>query len=454
MNGRVGYGGDPAMAIFARRTIQRLLVKNSSFLTREQVIRHVNSLNSRQPYALADEWEVVVLNAFSRLGWVEHEPDFGGPRKPDVYFGAGSDRGRRPRFVADITTVTNKVRNEANPIRAFDADLVRRIRKAGLDPDKFSLRVEGAVEVAGKRKVTKLRLPPIGAIRGAFDASFDEYLLKCKREPADSRQFSKTETGVNFAIGYNPNQPYHHIGYPSFEVAHTLAHNPIHSSLEEKYDQLSETNSPVPSGIILCEVDCSLRNSLSGFTPHQIIDDFLRQHTSIAFVLALAAVVDPPRSTLAPTATPRVYSRLYRNPAARDPISDSDAATLEALVQQMPQPINGGHNALNAVRLAPRSSRSFAGGFTVTDNTLRISARSLLELLAGAQAPTAKVSQLVAGMLKRGRTIDGLAIEPNPDLDDDWITIHFRDRDAAIATFRAPGSEGKSDGPNRGADQT
>lgn len=429
------------MAIFARRTIQRLLVENLSFLTRDQVMHHVNSLNSREPYALADEWEVVVLNAFSRLGWVEHEPDLGGPRKPNVYFGAGSERGRRPRFVADITTVTNKGRNEENPIGVFDAELVRHVHKAGLDPDKFGLRVEGAVEVSGKRKVTRLRLPPKAAVQRAFGTSFDEYLIRCKREPDTPRQFSKTETGVQFAIEYSPSQPYHHIAYPSFDVAHTLVHNTIHSSLEEKYDQLRETNSPVPSGIILCEVDCSLRNSLSGFTPDQIINDFLRRRPSIAFVLALAAVVDPPLGTLAPTPVPRIYSRLYKNPAARDPIGDSDAATLEALVHQMPRPINGGHNALNAVRLAPRSSRSFGGGFTVTDNTLRISARSLLELLAGAQTPTAKVSQLVARMLKRGRTIDGVAIEPNPDLDDDWITIHFRDRDAAIATFKAPGSD-------------
>jgi hypothetical protein len=62
------------MAIFSRRAIQRMLDENSRWARLEDIQKHVDWLNDsdRQDF-LAAEWEVAVLNAFSKLGELQHE---------------------------------------------------------------------------------------------------------------------------------------------------------------------------------------------------------------------------------------------------------------------------------------------------------------------------------------------------------------------------------------------
>ncbi len=63
------------MAIFPRRIIQRMLNKNAEFLTKEQIDQHVLRLNGKGFQVIETEWEVAVLNAFSKIGRVQHEPE-------------------------------------------------------------------------------------------------------------------------------------------------------------------------------------------------------------------------------------------------------------------------------------------------------------------------------------------------------------------------------------------
>ena len=69
------------MAIFSRRAIQRLIEENTAFLSRKQTQTHIAKLNLHNESILATEWEVVLLNAFSKLGTVKHEPNWGLPRR-------------------------------------------------------------------------------------------------------------------------------------------------------------------------------------------------------------------------------------------------------------------------------------------------------------------------------------------------------------------------------------
>jgi hypothetical protein len=55
------------MAIFCRRTLQRLINENATFLTRKQLVSHVNKLNDGD---LSAEWEVVLLNVFSKVAFI------------------------------------------------------------------------------------------------------------------------------------------------------------------------------------------------------------------------------------------------------------------------------------------------------------------------------------------------------------------------------------------------
>jgi len=101
------------MAIFSRRTLQRLINENAGFLTKKQVKKHVQALNRANPESLADEWEVVLLNVFSKLGSVIHEPDLG--RRPDIHFVSTLDRSQE--FIGDIVTVSDRGIDDRTPIQ-------------------------------------------------------------------------------------------------------------------------------------------------------------------------------------------------------------------------------------------------------------------------------------------------------------------------------------------------
>src|SRR5690349_15444332 len=119
------------MAIFSRRTLQRALRENQAFLSPDQTRAHIRALDGEGQNVLAIEWEVIVLNAFSKVGVVRHEVDLGGSTRPDLVFQPSATPSEG--FVADITTVSESGRERANPLGWFRDELVRRARKAGID---------------------------------------------------------------------------------------------------------------------------------------------------------------------------------------------------------------------------------------------------------------------------------------------------------------------------------
>ncbi len=67
---------DRRMSIFGRRILQRLINDNSRFMSERQTQRHVTLLNFNDARSAPAEWEIVLLNSFSRLGEVQYEPDW------------------------------------------------------------------------------------------------------------------------------------------------------------------------------------------------------------------------------------------------------------------------------------------------------------------------------------------------------------------------------------------
>jgi hypothetical protein len=116
------------MAILGRRTTQRLIDETAPVISRGQIRKLVDELNSMpETQTLSPDWELILLNAFSKIGHVKHEQSFGGNRKPDVYFECRSNP--RVRFVADIRTLSDKGFNAANPFdRLFD-ELIERVQQ-------------------------------------------------------------------------------------------------------------------------------------------------------------------------------------------------------------------------------------------------------------------------------------------------------------------------------------
>lgn len=172
------------MAIYSRRILQQLINENTGFLSKKQLKKHVFELNRmHETLSLAFEWEVVLLNAFSKVGKIAHEKNFGGSREPDLYFESLFDP--KQRFAADITTLSDKGLEGNNPYEALFNELMKIVREHGLRPDSFSLDVEGnhsELYRGGPR--AKLKLPPPSRFKQViFNADFNLFLKEVSLAP-------------------------------------------------------------------------------------------------------------------------------------------------------------------------------------------------------------------------------------------------------------------------------
>src|SRR5882724_2153010 len=150
------------MAIFSRRTLQRLINENADFLKPSQLRDHVNKLNIGSEHSLDTEWEVLLLNIFSKLGSVTHEPQLPGiTSRPDIHFTSSQQS-----FIADIACISDKGTDELNAVQALYDRLMKIADEKRLRGNSFGLNVEGnhTQILRGKTK-PKLKIPP----RSRFD---------------------------------------------------------------------------------------------------------------------------------------------------------------------------------------------------------------------------------------------------------------------------------------------
>jgi hypothetical protein len=74
------------MAMFARRSLQRMLDHLAAHLPAEARMKLAHELNRRSTSALGFEWETMLLFAFCHIGKVEYEASSTGGSKPDITF--------------------------------------------------------------------------------------------------------------------------------------------------------------------------------------------------------------------------------------------------------------------------------------------------------------------------------------------------------------------------------
>jgi hypothetical protein len=95
---------------------------------------------------------------------------------------------------------------------------------------------------------------------------------------------------------------------------------------------------------------------------------------------------------------------------------------------------------------------------TMTGHTIRMSARTLLELLAGKTSvedftryysldPRQMLNPFMH-KLRNGQLITSIAFHPSADRDDDDVTIEFGEPDPALSPFRNPPGKGTPSKPS------
>ena len=260
------------MSIFTRRVIQGLINENYKFLTQSQLKKHIDNLNKYEPQKYLDyEWEVVVLNAFSKVGNVIHEPDLESGKKPDLLFRL-YDRDY-VKLLADIITISDK-----NPVEEFTQTFHNILKnKYNFTDGSFEYRIEGNYGDDYLKEKNKLKLPKKSDLYNYIfnTTEFRVWIEHIKSEP-NCKQFCNIKNEMaEVKLDYSPSQFLRFSGgHPSFnQPGHSdidyqnrnwrnklLTQNVVYNALKSKAKYLKQA-SPSYDGqkaIILCEGDCYL----------------------------------------------------------------------------------------------------------------------------------------------------------------------------------------------------
>jgi hypothetical protein len=442
------------MAIFSRRIPQQLINENNKFLSKNQSQKHVDGLNrAHKELNLAYEWEVVLLNALSKVGRVKHEKKFGGKNLTDIYFESSDNPDHN--FVADITTVSDKGLKEQNPVEALWEHLSEILEDRGLRPNSFSLYVEDEMIFDNQviRKA-KLKLPGRSRFRQViFDKKFDNFLSEILKDPQKLRTHVIENDDADLTIEYDPNQKFASGGHRCYDQVFSKTENIIYPALYKKISQLHGTKFKGPIGIFLCDGSCSLLNAklLTGsFTVDDIIKYFLNLNSSIYFVITVRVEQKPPvRALHSKKPSYQIKFKLYKGQLFNN-MGVNINKILAEMITIIPEPQSDTLNALNLLKSKkPMEGRLHFGGRKIKMGNnkvseVRISGRELIELLAGKLQQKKCFERLGIGFnpfeiaLKNGQLIDEVYIEKSDYEDDDWIGFKLKGPDPAISPYVMP----------------
>jgi hypothetical protein len=440
------------MPIFSRRVLQRLLDENRNFVEERQAKELVNRLNSFDK-SIATEWEVVLINALSKLGNVSHERNFGGETNPDIYF----ECEEIPPFVADVATVSDESYENDNPKDYFCECFKNFLLKKGVSSSGIRIDIERDLHGEYGDQKVKLALPPKKDIPNFIKSNFSKFVESLKNKPENYTSFNLKKEGVSINVSYNPEDEFVYIGHSSYTVQYSLERNPIYSQLKNKANQLRRSNYQGILGIFLCDGGCdALNRSLhnpSGYSQGDIIKEIFRKNTSVSFVFVLTPEEE---SGLYRNGRKYIKANFYSNPKARYPVGNHFFDYLKRLCNFLPMPESMPVNAIHYLRYTQRKQKnskqikglSHRGGYRMCGNEIKISSRMVVELLAGVldykkfdedsnrshgQNP---ISEFFLRQLMDGKMIEEISVEKCADEDDDWIRFKFGEKDAAISEFQ------------------
>jgi len=465
------------MAIFGRRTTQRLIDETAPIIKRRQIKKIVDDLNAMpERQTLSPDWELLLLNVFSRIGRVEHEQSFGGNTKPDLFFECRCHP--EVRFVADIRTVSDKGFKDANPFGVLFDDLMNRVEKRGLRALSFSLDVGGnyrdiqrgqffidphdetqTIQYKGGIK-TRLKMP--GQARFAekiFNEEFEEFLNAIEASPDQRRVLNvlSQSEDIEVKITYDPAQMFAGGGHLEYRRINHLTQNPLYQALEEKASQVIDSQYNGTLGIIICDGGFTPFHSFSHFSTHtveQVISYFFNNNPRIDFVLTFVLK----KESMQAGAPIQIRTTLYSNTDFK-PREEEFIECLNEMTEFLPFPRVDAFNALNR----GRGKYPNEGGYIAMQNQyydkssrrMVISARILLELLAGRMTyeefaerygfvevdpfPPREPNPFRLS-LENGALIRDVRFQKgNDDIDDDAVIIELSDEaDPAISPFRYP----------------
>jgi hypothetical protein len=439
------------MGIFSRRDIQAALDSLGPRLAGRQLEELVAKLNAEPVAGLATEWEVVILAALGRLGRVEHEKDLGGTRRLDIFF--RRDDPEPLEFAADIRTVSDADAHKSNRYAEFCAAVARHLSKLGHSPAGLHIWVDDRQEGEFEDQKVQLMLPPKGQEDVFVKTKLGAFLSQIARERTKDAHFSYDRDGIRLLVHFNSKEKRYSSGqYASYTAPYSNHRNPLANALKVKADQLKDSGYAGAKGIIICDGGCECldeRRGFSGSRCGQIVEEFLRKRSSVLWVLVIRV-----NSLLLPPKPLRISlePKLYWNKQGETSLFRDTSELLKHVVAQVPQPQAAPINALQSQGRDGQGSNwgRALGGCSMDDGTIRLSARTLTELLAGRitlrvflervglrpWGPENPEFQFFAHQLENSRTLKNVSVERAEHDDDDWIVLEYDGPDPAVSPYR------------------
>jgi len=444
------------MAVFSRRTVDRMLIENAAFSTEDQLDQVIARLNSSGFQALDAEWEVAVLNTFDKIGNVAHEPPLDGSAKLDLLFTAADGS----TFLSDITTVSDEGFEEKSPVKAFCLELQERLWRAGLPYDGWTLSIGNHPAEFGRPGIPAISSRNEFA-KEVFNENFKRFLSNISSRPGETQTYRVTTAKTAISLTYNPKGKYFTTHGPAYGKAQKMDQNAVFYALKSKAKQLKRVSYDGPKGIILCDGGTDMIHTRShssfdfNYNAADATKEFLRQNQSIDFVLLVTSVwtedglhrpwVDGPRRKVKVTLIPnKSFARL----------PEQIKQSLSAVEAYFPEPENTPSGARETIRhgFNQKELRPLAGGWAMSDNEIKISESAVLGLLSGAVTQDELFKTLGFGpqaqkpsatrnpfeyMLSRKMRLREIQIEETTN-DDNYVIFRFEGRDPALSAFTNP----------------
>lgn len=435
--------------IYPRRALQRRLNELRDVLAGDSVDKLAARLNHPGKGRIAAMWEVVVLHGLSKCGTLHNEVALASGRRPDIGFEQGA-----LRFTGDVTTVSDEGLDKDNPYSELSDLIEIAKRKLGLPIGGLNLAIRAKRIQTKKGTRVTLMLPPREKLQEFISQTIIPQLRKQIDAGMPVLHLAIDDDGIGLDITIDPaKSPYSSGRFAAYDVPKIKDRNPLYNALKGKADQLRGADGL--TGVIVGDGDCvtlSRRSSnLDDISANRIIAEFLRQFTSVDFVLLLT--VREIRSGWGPIPPPVRLNdaRLYVRDGcdARPALETLFGAMVEHFPKPAMMPVNGALRAREA-----GYDLGHHGGYQMSGSKVRIGLREFTEIFAGLRSlqdngaknveATRKcpqeLNQLQATImrnLREGRLPASIEIIKTDENDnDDWVEIRFGEIDPAIAPLR------------------
>jgi hypothetical protein len=305
---------------------------------------------------------------------------------------------------------------------------------------------------------------------GFIKEHFGSFVRAVALAPEESRAAPEAAVpgGGTIKLDYVPaRRPNNHEGgHLSFDVPYSRTRNPVYNVLKAKKEQLAGSGFTGLQGVILCDGDCSIltrnRSNPSGYTLEEIIRNFLRQNSSIGFVLTVGVVSENAGFSSRRWVT-KVKPRLFTQAAMGPGQTEILTRVLMTALQEIPTPKRTPLNAKFLLEKGNPPPVRFSDGFgrwsftmanSMQTTEITISARALTALLGGeidlatfrslhllpsnkGAPPLAPLQRAIAD----GRRLESISLKKQDGKDDDMVTFCFGPSDPARVKFRVPNKE-------------